>query len=259
VRRRPRAGQAGQPRQLTVTDGAPAWLRRPPGPLRDWRCGWTTVAGPDFSPSPDSLEQASACASLAAAVGLAGVAWARQVHGGDVLRAGRPGCVGDADALWTDRPGLGVVGRSADCPLILVRGAGPGGGLWGMAHASWRSTVAGVTEALLRAMTAAGLDAATAEACICPSAGPCCYEVGDEVLAAATAARGGEAAAHFRRRGDRWLYDLWGANTEQLLAAGLPARNIGAAGVCTICGGDDYPSYRRQGAAAGRIAAVSGG
>ena len=56
-------------------------------------------------------------------------------------------------------------------PLVLVGGRlGSGDVIWGFAHASWRSTVAGITGSLPAAMTAAGLRPETARAVICPSA-----------------------------------------------------------------------------------------
>jgi copper oxidase (laccase) domain-containing protein len=166
----------------------------------------------------------AAMATLGRGTHLAALAWVHQVHGGTVLRARGPGLVGDADALWTTEPGLATVGRGADCPLVLVGGRlGSGDGIWGFAHASWRSTVAGITGSLLAAMTAAGLRPETARAVICPSAGPCCYEVGGEVRSAAVERLGPQAAAFFTPHGPRWLLDLWAANEAQLGAAG---RNV---------------------------------
>ncbi|RKZ12214.1 hypothetical protein DRQ50_12285, partial [bacterium] len=97
------------------------WLRRHPawahsGPSH----GWTTAEGPGFRGDPAAPVHLAPVAQLCQAVGLARAAWTKQVHGGVVLYADAPGCAGEADALWSDRPGLGVVGRSADCPLILV-------------------------------------------------------------------------------------------------------------------------------------------
>ncbi len=240
---------------------APDWLDTAPAlAAAGWPHGWTTTAGPDFRADPGSPAMAVAMAALRDAAGVDGVAWAHQVHGGRVLRADGPGLTGDADALWTDRPGLAVVGRGADCPLVLVGGRrDDGAAVWGFAHASWRSTVAGITTSLLAAMAAGGCRAATVRALVCPSAGPCCYEVGDEVRQAALAALGDEAAAHFTRRGERWLLDLWAANTAQLVAAGVPPEAIALTGLCTICGDGRYPSHRRCGDAAGRFAAFIAG
>ena len=198
---------------------------------------------------------------MVAAVGLRDGAWVRQVHSGTVLRAQSPGHLGEADALWTDQPGLGVVGRSADCPLILVGGTNAAGrGLHGFAHASWRSTVAQITANLLREMLAGGLRPDRARAIICPSAGPCCYEVGPEVQAEAIANLGPVAAQWFPGLGgSRPAFDLWRANEAQMESSGLAARHIYRTSVCTICGEGNYYSCRREGPRTGRIAAISGG
>lgn len=234
-----------------------AWLRQEPAfAAAGWTHGWTTAAGPDFRGDPAAAGHAAPVAALATAVGLAQAAWVRQVHGGAVLKADGPGCLGEADALWTDRPGLGLVGRAADCPLVLVGVAGPRP-VWGFAHASWRATVRGITARLVAALAGAGGDPARASAVVCPSAGPCCYEVGGEVRDEACARLGPGAAAFFTRRGGRFVMDLWAANRAQLLAGGVPAAAVTVAGICTICTAD-YPSHRRQGAGAGRFAALIG-
>lgn len=237
------------------------WLQGDPGlAAAGWRHGWTTVDGPDFRADPGSPAMAAAMSALCGAAAVDGAAWVHQVHGGAVLRATGPGLAGDADALWTTEPGLAVVGRGADCPLVLVGGRrADGGAVWGFAHASWRSTVAGITPALLAAMGTAGLRAGTARALVCPSAGPCCYEVGGEVREAALAALGSRAAAWFTPHGDKWRLDLWAANEAELRAGGVPAGGIANLRHCTICGGTRYPSHRRDGACAGRLAAFIAG
>jgi copper oxidase (laccase) domain-containing protein len=93
---------------------------------------------------------------------------------------------------------------------------------------------------------------------ISPSAGPCCYRVGAEVVDAAVRELGIMAERFFRVSGGKFIFDLWGANRRQLQAAGVPDAKITAARVCTICHNDTYPSYRAEGAAAGRFVAVIG-
>ena len=213
--------------------------------------------------------QADAATQQAArAAGLSRAAWVHQVHGGRCLRvraedlAGRAdSCLGQADALMTDEPGLGVSCRSADCPLILVAGLGATGRpAVGIAHASWRGTVqARITELLVGDMVRAfGLDPADLVACICPSAGPCCYEVRQDVLDEATRALGPQAERFFPRRDGRMYMDLWSANRDQLRMCGLSDVNIHVAGVCTLCRNDLFPSHRREGDRAGRFLAVIG-
>ena len=242
-----------------MTSG-PDWFQHAPLlSAESWLHGWTTSRGPDFKVDPSSDDHVGRVEELVRVAGLKTGAWARQVHGGKVLKVSEPGFAGEADALWSDQSGLGVIGRAADCPLVLVGGTRPDESrVWGFAHASWRSTIQGITTGLILALTEAGADPAGLRAVICPSAGPCCYEVGDEVRQAALQSLGPGSAWFFLESFDRLSFDLWSANIAQLTAAGVREDNILNLKHCTICGGDDYPSFRRQGDLAGRFAAVIG-
>lgn len=189
---------------------------------------------------------------LAEHLGLDGCAWARQVHGGRVVTADEAGQGRvEADGLITDRPGVGLLNLSADCPIILASDVKAGA--VGVAHASWRSTVQRIAERLIEAMAGAyGCEPGRIVAGISPSAGPCCYEVGEDVREAAIDALGPAAESCFAWRDGGMTFDLWRANVQQLTRAGLSEQNIEVAGVCTITDTRFY-SYRRQGAAAGRI------
>jgi copper oxidase (laccase) domain-containing protein len=92
-----------------------------------------------------------------------------------------------------------------------------------------------------------------------PSLGVCCGEMGEEVVAAF------EEAGHDRLSIDRWFsretgqrphFDLWRANTDQLVAAGVPPESIHVSGLCTRTYSRAFHSYRSSGPAAGRMAAV---
>jgi len=188
---------------------------------------------------------------------LGAVAFCRQVHGDTLHRVDSPGLAGDGDGLVTDTPGLGVMCFSADCPIVLV--ADSTTSAVGVAHASWRSTVKQVTRRLVdRLGDEFGCRPENLVAGICPSAGPCCYQVGPEVVDVAVRELGLMAERFFRTSGDRFIFDLWAANREQLLTAGVRPENIHTAGVCTICNNDTYPSYRSEKDAAGRFVAVIG-
>ncbi len=217
----------------------------------------TTRDGPAFGEHGDDEASGLGAAEVARALALPAVAWTRQVHGGTVLTVDRGGFAGEADALVTATPGLAVLGRSADCPLVLAAAPRDGGG-WavGFAHASWRSTVAGITARMLAALARLGADPAAVTAAIAPSAGPCCYEVGPEVREQALAALGDAAARFFVRHGDRWHFDLWTANTAQLAAAGVDVARVTGSGICTICEGRRFWSWRAQREAAGRFGAA---
>ncbi len=228
--------------------------------LADIAHGVTIRQGPTFGTEGTSEETAAAASEAADNLGFAGVAYPRQVHGGTVLRVRTPGLVGEADGLVTEVPGLAILGRSADCPLVLVSGRRHDDSpAVGFAHASWRSTVAGITTTLVAKLRhELGVVPATIHAGIAPSAGPCCYEVGDEVRDQAVNRLGDDAARFFQRVNERWHFDLWSANLRQLTAAGVPASQIWGSGICTICQGQDFWSWRTMGEAAGRFAALIG-
>lgn len=224
--------------------------------LPDLAHGISTRQGADFSDSADSPEFGRAARAMGSLHGLREVAWLRQVHGNRVIRAESGGCQGDGDALVSVEESLGLLGRSADCPLILVAGPPRASG---MAHASWRGTVKQITLRMVRELTEiGGMDPENLVAAVCPSAGPCCYEVGPEVERAALEGIGEQAADFFSRRAGKLVFDLWRANAEQLRKAGIPERNIHVAGLCTICNEELFPSYRRDGSDAGRFAGLVG-
>jgi len=178
----------------------------------------------------------------------------RQVHGSQVFFADvQPPPPGppDADAAVCGDPSRALTVQVADCvPLLL---ADVSSGQVGVAHAGWRGTAAGI------ALAAAGAlgDGAGQVAAIGPSIGPCCYEVGAELrdrFRDSGWARGGDD--WFEQRAGRWYLDLWSANVDQLVKAGVPAESIHVSRLCTSCHPDWFPSYRRDGPGAGRIAGV---
>src|SRR3954464_5614659 len=113
----------------------------------------------------------------------------RHVHGTDVWTVGQPIADGAPfDGLVTDRKGPVLAAFAADCiPLVF---ADPAARVCGAAHAGWRGTVAGVAANVIRQMTALGATPAGIRVALGPSIGPCCFEVGPEVVAAFTGAFG---------------------------------------------------------------------
>ncbi|RRV06148.1 peptidoglycan editing factor PgeF [Pseudomonas sp. v388] len=102
-------------------------------------------------------------------------AWLRQVHGVAVAHAD-PTVVAEADASWTDTPGIACTIMTADClpALFCTRD----GSRVAAAHAGWRGLAAGVLEA-----TAASLQVAPDQIMVWlgPAIGQQSFEVGTEV------------------------------------------------------------------------------
>jgi purine-nucleoside/S-methyl-5'-thioadenosine phosphorylase / adenosine deaminase len=176
----------------------------------------------------------------------------KQVHGILVRAApwdGRP----EGDAATADRAGILLGIETADCLPVLL--ADPRRRLVAAAHAGWRGTAAGVVGAAVRALVEGGSRPEDLVAALGPAIGPCCYEVGEELLPAF--GPGGEAFFRAGPRGRPHL-DVRAANVAQLRAAGLPDAQVHHVGDCTSCRADLYPSYRRDGAGAGRMISYIG-
>lgn len=154
------------------------------------------------------------------------------------------------DGATTKTPGVSMMTFSADCPLVLVYD--PLRRAVGMAHASWRNTVARITGRLVETMRAEfGCDPTSMLAGVGPSAGPDQYEVRDDVYEAAVNLPGRDRL--FRRHQGRMFFDLWEASRTQLVAAGVPSENVEVAGVCTMTRTDLLYSFRREGPGCGHF------
>jgi YfiH family protein len=179
-----------------------------------------------------------------AGIDLGRAAWARQVHGADVARVVGPGFVGQADALVTTTRGVPLAIFTADCVPIVEYDAQAG--VLAAAHAGWRGTVRGVAQAAVAAACAAGARAERMRAAIGPSIGACCYEVDEPVV-------GDLAVAYPERyeqwvqpvRAGHWMLDLWQANEDLMIRAGVRPEGIENARLCTGCDPELFYSYRK--------------
>lgn len=156
--------------------------------------------------------------------------WAelQQAHGSRVLHVLTPGLSGEADAMFTSQQELPLAVFSADCPTVLVYSSTA----VGAAHSGWRGTVAGVVPELLIAMKRDGHK--PKRAAVGPSIGPCCFEVGPEVLKQFP---GSEAETAWGTAS----VDLGSVITRQL--SGL---EVATDDRCTCCD-STLPSHRRDG------------
>jgi YfiH family protein len=168
------------------------------------------------------------------------LAMLKQIHSAAcVSAAGRPGLLGEGDALLENTPGAVVAVKTADCiPILLVderRRA------VAAVHAGWRGTVARIAARAVEAMGARfGTAAGDLHAAIGPGIGECCYQVGPEV------------AAHFGGQG-RGHIDLAAENRRQLEEVGVTPGRVYASNLCTMCRPGEFHSFRRDKEAAGRM------
>lgn len=180
----------------------------------------------------------------------------RQVHGDDVLIVDEQYQPRDplpaADVQITNRPGWLLTLRFADCVPVLLYA--PRQRVVGAVHAGWRGTLQRAPARALEAMQARfHVSPRDVLVGIGPSIGPCCYEVGADVAQAFGGFPGVLAS-----RAERQILNLWEANRQTLLAAGVPAGQIEVARLCTRCHSDLFFSHRAQGYPAGRFVGAIG-
>jgi len=190
----------------------------------------------------------------------------RQVHGNrvevvDHSDAGRGAALIEeaipaTDAIVTQAIGLPLLVYTADCVPIIAYD--PLRHALGLAHVGWRGTVSNVAGALVEGMqNAFESNPADLLVGIGPSIGPCCYEVGDEVIDAwmDLGLTGCDQAVI--PRGDRSHLDLWHANRIALEAAGVRRDHIEHSGICTCCASDRYFSRRAANGHRGLFATIA--
>jgi hypothetical protein len=165
--------------------------------------------------------------------------------------------MGQADGLITNQPDAYLFMRFGDCaPLIFFD---PARQVVGLTHAGWRGTMKNVAGATMQAMVGQfGCRAEDIMAVIGPSIGPCCYEVGSEVMNAAINVFDNTRQLFIRRNGrsDRAYFDMWTANRRQLEASGV--KQIIESHLCTACRTAEFFSHRAEKGRTGRFGVIIG-
>lgn len=145
----------------------------------------------------------------------------------------------NGDFLITNKPNIGLCIVTADCvPLVFYD---PVKNVVAIAHAGWRGSVAGIGPVVVqRMMTTFDSKAQDIRVFIGPSAGVCCYRVGDEVEKRLSKYDWAQDVM----RGNNFDVALF--NKLLLERAGLLPENIKTAfNICTICD-LGYCSVRRE-------------
>ncbi|WP_018862023.1 MULTISPECIES: peptidoglycan editing factor PgeF [unclassified Thioalkalivibrio] len=176
------------------------------------------------------------------------VAWPRQVHGTrviraeDLLEAWEQDEVLEADAVFTDVPGVVCAVQTADClPVVLATDDGEA---VAVAHAGWRGLADGVLEAAVEALRITRPEAEI-RAWMGAAIGPEAFEVGPEVrdtfldhdVEAAPAFRPGPKG-HFHAD----IYALARHRLER-----VDVVHVAGGGRCTYSEAGRFYSYRRDG------------
>ncbi len=148
----------------------------------------------------------------------------------------------ETDGFITNVPNLCLIAFAADCvPIIFFD---PVKKAIGVAHAGWKGTALRIPAYLIERMTSEfGSNPADLVVGIGPSGGPCCYEVGKDVIA--------EVEKYFdlkkviKNINGKTIFDMWEANRITLAESGVLPENIETSGICTISQNDIFFSARR--------------
>lgn len=194
--------------------------------------------------APESVRENRRRLSAALDLDPARVLAGRQVHGASLAVQGEQsglrgftelsGPLPEADGYVVEEPGWAALVFVADCLPVAMMGRGGAAIL----HCGWRGLAAGIVERGAEAVAAT-------HAAIGPGIGPCCYEVGEEVL---------DAFGHLDGVGEGCTLDLVEVARQLLQEAGVA--NIVSAGLCTSCEADRFFSHRRDAGRTGRQAGL---
>ena len=156
------------------------------------------------------------------------------------------------DVIVSDAKGVLAGVKTADCVPILL--GDPATGAFAAVHAGWRGTLAtAVVAAVERLAKEYDVRPENLRAAIGASAGPCCYEVGSDVIDAFTSKfPDGEKLFTATRPGHATV-DLLKANRDQLISAGVKPERIHTAPLCTMCRTDLFFSYRKEKSVQGKV------
>ncbi|MEI7637020.1 MAG: peptidoglycan editing factor PgeF [Syntrophus sp. (in: bacteria)] len=162
----------------------------------------------------------------------------------------------DYDAIITNRPGLALCMKTADCvPVLMVDTEKR---IVAAVHAGWRGSALNISGKVLRLLSERyGTRPQDVQAAIGPAIGACCYEVDATV----------HEAMEFHPARDKifdlpsgpgtgmgkWKLNLPLANRYQLQELGVPGENIHDAYLCTSCASELFYSHRKEGGITGRL------
>lgn len=153
----------------------------------------------------------------------------------------------DVDGLITAEPDVAIVTHSADCCLLAFYD--PKKRVIAAAHAGWRGTVKEIGRLTAEKMQSEfGCRPGDILAAVAPSICKKCYEV-DEPLYTEFSKLGYldlEKIFEAKPNG-KYLLDLWEANRQILINAGLTPQNIEITDICTNCNPDYLHSHRASG------------
>jgi YfiH family protein len=159
------------------------------------------------------------------------------------------------DGLITNVPKVPLITFYADCvPLFFLD---PIQKVVGLAHAGWRGTVKNIAGKMIqRLKNDYKCNPQDILIAIGPSIGACCFEVDDPVANEFKNVFDYTDSIVFPQQNGKFYIDLWEANRQNLLNAGVQMKHITVTDLCTKCNKDIFFSHRGHQGKRGNLAAI---
>lgn len=162
----------------------------------------------------------------------------------------------DVDGLITQERGIVLCCFFADCvPLYFVDSVKKAIGL---SHSGWKGTVQKIGKKTVEAMQQAfGTNPKDIHAAIGPSICQDCYEVSEDVIQKFQAAFPETLweSLYDKTKLEKYQLNLWEANRQIMIEAGIPANQIEVTDICTCCNPDILFSHRASHGQRGNLGA----
>lgn len=175
--------------------------------------------------------------------------WLHQTHSNRVVKAAKTASLPQADASYTDEPGVVCAVLTADCLPLLV--CARDGTKVAAIHAGWRGLLTGVISNTIVAMQTPpnpalfkGKDWGELLVWLGPAIGPDCFEVGTEVRDAFLQKSVAFNSSFKGQSNGKWLADIY--QIARIELAGLGIAQVFGGTSCTVTEHERFYSYRRD-------------
>jgi YfiH family protein len=164
--------------------------------------------------------------------------FARQVHGNDINYVLQSGLPDTCDGLYTDRTGLGLGIKTADCAAVMIFDS-KNRKIMNL-HVGWRGAQAKIIEKAFSILYHhVGSNSNQIWVSVSPMIRSCCYEVGSEFYDYFP-------QKYLRPLDNKVYFDLPGIIETQIKDGGILRSQIEISNECTCCSSMKLPSFRRD-------------
>lgn len=151
----------------------------------------------------------------------------------------------EADALITNIKGIPLMVYGADCVIMSIIDCKKN--IIAAVHSGWRGTYEKICKKVIEIfLNDFKSDIKDIKVFIGPSAGPCCYEVKEDLIDKFESIFKNDINDFYKIKKEKIFLDLWKINEHLLIESGVLKENIVNNKICTMCNVKDYHSFRKE-------------